>query len=266
MKSKKIISLILAITMILSIFSISASAVSMSDGTYEVQIALWHSEDDKESMAADAIDSTATIVVENNKAVMHIKCTTMKMMGFTGYVKELNIEDGNGGYTPATVESKDSNGRPTGYYFDLPHTNEYISVTMNAGVSVMPMDVSARIKVDYSTLERVEEQQSVTETTTSPIVTTTAPETTTEKQIVQTTETTTESTTESTTLIVESTTEMTETTSHSDEIDTASGATPDDEEKPSKIIKIAVIAVIVIVILGVGIGVVIFIKKRNEEE
>lgn len=195
---KKIVSCFLVLFVLIVSFTLHASATELSDGTYEVQIALWHSEDDKESMAAAAVLPTATIVVEKDKSVMHIKCTTMKMAGFTGCVRELYILDEQGNQISATLESTDSQGYPSGYCFDLPHSNEYIDVKVNPDVAIMPMDsVGARIKVDYSTLQEVE-ATTVAETTlstTSPEATTVAqttssapaPETTTQMPTTQTT-------------------------------------------------------------------------------
>ena len=162
---KKILFSILFILAILSsMFSVNAFAAEMTDGTYEVNIALWHSEDDKESMAADAIGKKATIVVENGVKTMHITSGEMSMMGIKASLQELRIADAKGNFTDAKVESRNSEGNPTGFYFTMPHTNEYITVKVNPHLAIMGnKDIGARIKVDYSTLKLIKPAETVTE-------------------------------------------------------------------------------------------------------
>lgn len=162
---KKIIFSIAFILVILSsMFSINAFAAEMADGTYEVNIALWHSEDDKESMAADAIGKKATIVVENGVKTMHLTSGEMSMMGIKASLQELRIADEKGNYTDAKVESRNSEGNPTGFYFTMPHTNEYITVKVNPHLAIMGnKDIGARIKVDYSTLKLIKSAETTTE-------------------------------------------------------------------------------------------------------
>lgn len=162
---RKFISLLFIFTLIISAFSICASALEMTDGTYEVNIALWHSEDDKESMAADSVGTKATIVVENGVKTMHITSGEMSMMGIKASLQELRIADANGNYTDAKVEFKNAEGNPTGFYFTMPHTNEYITVKVNPHLAIMGnKDIGARIKVDYSTLKLVKSAVTVTQT------------------------------------------------------------------------------------------------------
>ena len=169
---KKIIFSIAFILVILSsVFSINAFAAEMADGIYEVNIALWHSEDDKESMAADAIGKKATIVVENGVKTMHITSGEMSMMGIKASLQELRIADRNDKFTDAKVESRNSEGNPNGFYFTMPHNNEYITVKVNPHLSIMGnKDIGARIKVDYSTLKLVKAAEPLTETITETTI------------------------------------------------------------------------------------------------
>lgn len=153
---KTLLSLMLAILVCIPFFAFNASAAEMADGIYEVNIALWHSEDDKESMAASSVEATATIKVENGIRTMHIRTGEMSMMGMKASLQELRISDKNGNFADATVESKNSEGNPTGFYFTLPHTDEYITVKVNPHLSIMGnRDIGARIRVDYSTLRLI---------------------------------------------------------------------------------------------------------------
>lgn len=153
---KRLSAIIFILAILSSMFSLNAYAAEMNDGIYEVQIALWHSEDDKESMAASAVEAKATIEVENGVKTMHIKSGEMSMMGIKASLQELRIADKSGNFTDATVESKDSEGNPTGFYFTMPHTDEYITVKVNPHLAIMGnKDIGARIKVDYSTLKLI---------------------------------------------------------------------------------------------------------------
>lgn len=153
---KSFFAIVFVLVCLFSMFSLSAYAAEMADGTYEVNIALWHSEDDKESMAADAIGTKATIVVENGVKTMHITSGEMSMMGIKASLQELRIADENGTYTDAKIESKNSEGSPTGFYFTMPHTDEYITVKVNPHLAIMGnKDIGARIRVDYSTLKLI---------------------------------------------------------------------------------------------------------------
>ncbi len=161
---KKLFSIAFILVILSSFFSVNAFAVEMADGTYEVNIALWHSEDDKESMAADAIGKKATIVVENGVKTMHITSGEMSMMGIKASLQELRIADRSGNFTDAKVESKDSEGNPTGFYFTMPHTNDYITVKVNPHLAIMGnKDIGARIKVDYTTLKLIKSAETTTE-------------------------------------------------------------------------------------------------------
>lgn len=158
---KSVFSMILMLALVISALSLNAYAAEMADGTYEVNIALWHSEDDKASMAADAVGTKATIEVANGVKTMHITSGEMSMMGMKASLQELRIADKNGNFTDAKVESKNSEGDPTGFYFVMPHTDEYITVKVNPHLAIMGnKDIGARIKVDYSTLKLVKAAES----------------------------------------------------------------------------------------------------------
>lgn len=242
---KSILTFIFAFALILSAFSLNAFAVDMTDGTYEVNIALWHSEDDKESMAADAVGKKATIVVENGIKTMHITSGEMSMMGIKASLQELCIADSKGNYTDAKVESKNSEGNPTGFYFVMPHTDEYITVKVNPHLAIMGnKDIGARIKVDYSTLELVGAAEAISE----PL-----PETT----VAQTAETNGETAAESVTAVTEESEVFEEITESVEEETTVSvqeaPRNQEEENSGTFIIAASIIAAAVIIIAAVKI-------------
>lgn len=128
----------------------------IEDGTYSADVYLWHATNDTESMAASAVAKRAIIVAENGNYVMHITTQPMTLGTITASLQEIKIQEADGNYTDAQVESKDSDGNPTGFYFTLPSLDEYLAVKVNPHVAMMGnSDIDARLKVDYSTLTAV---------------------------------------------------------------------------------------------------------------
>ena len=131
------------------------------DGTYEVNVALWNATSDKESMAADALNNKAKIIVKDGKATMYISTKEMTFGTIKASLQEFYIGNSSSDYKnhSATIIEKDAQGNPTLWSFELPHENEYIDVMMNPHVAMMGnMDLGARIKVDYATLTYVSNQ------------------------------------------------------------------------------------------------------------
>ncbi|WP_418466965.1 NEAT domain-containing protein [Faecalibacillus faecis] len=131
------------------------------DGTYEVNVALWNATNDKESMAAGALNNKAKIIVKDGKATMYISTKEMTFGTIKASLQEFYIGNSSSDYKnhSATIIEKDAQGHPTLWSFVLPHENEYIDVMMNPHVAMMGnMDLGARIKVDYTTLTYVSTQ------------------------------------------------------------------------------------------------------------
>ncbi|MGX8850695.1 NEAT domain-containing protein [Amedibacillus sp. YH-ame10] len=131
------------------------TSVFESDGTYEVNVALWNATSDQASMAASAISEKATITVENGKAMMYVTSKKMMMGSITAYLQELKVNNGTE-YINAKIFMKDSNHNPTIFSFDLPSEDAMLDVKVNPMVALMGnSDIPARLKVDYTTLEKV---------------------------------------------------------------------------------------------------------------
>lgn len=267
---KRMVSVLIVTAILLCTSVFAANALEITEGTYQVNIKLWHSEDDKESMAASAIDSTAVIVVEKGVKTMHIKTGEMSMMGINASLQELRVADQNGNYTDATVEATNENGDPTGFYFTLPHTEEYITVLVNPHIALMGnKDIGARIKVDYSTLIRMDSSETTkTETVAQTQTQTTAQETenaTQEVQEIQTTQSveTTQAITESvveveSTESVETVNQIVTTTQPSSDSDTS-------EKSGGMASKIIIAAVIVLVFACTVTGIVVYKEKKEDQ-
>lgn len=130
------------------------------DGTYSVEVDLWNASKDQPSMAADAIDKIATVIVKDGIATMYITTKEMTLGTIKASLQELYIGSINGDYksNPATIVNKDSNGNPNMWSFTLPNEDELIDVVVNPHVTIMGnSDIAARLKVDYSTLKFISE-------------------------------------------------------------------------------------------------------------
>lgn len=136
------------------------------DGTYSVEIALWNATQDKISMAAGAVDSKATVVVKDGVATMYISTKEMTMGTIKAWLEELYIGSSTSEYknNPATIVSKNNDGKATMWSFVLPNEEELFDVVVNPHVAMMGnMDIPARMKVDYTTLVKVSDSTSVPE-------------------------------------------------------------------------------------------------------
>lgn len=136
------------------------------DGTYRVDIALWNAKEDKASMAASAIDDSAIIIVKDGVAKMYISTKKMTFGTMVAYLQELKVKKGSS-FEMASIYSKDSAGNPNIFAFDLPSEDEYLDVLVNPHVAMMGnADIEARLKVDYTSLDKVSDE------TTAPTITT----------------------------------------------------------------------------------------------
>ncbi len=110
---KRILAMILAVTALLSVFAVSASAKDS-----KVDIKLWHATKDKASMA-QVLGDKATVTEKDGKIYMTVTTKSMEMMGIKGDLTALRVSDGHGGYVDATVTGKDKKGLPTGFTFPV---------------------------------------------------------------------------------------------------------------------------------------------------
>lgn len=134
---------------------------TLEDGTYDVPVDVLKENSDDQSMAADALNNKAKIIVKDGKATMYISTKEMTFGTIKASLQEFYIGNSSSDYKnhSATIIEKDAQGHPTLWSFVLPHENEYIDVMMNPHVAMMGnMDLGARIKVDYTTLTYVSTQ------------------------------------------------------------------------------------------------------------
>lgn len=133
----------------------------LSNGRYQVNIALWHATSDKESMGNGAIVPTALIDVKNGKYTMTVATQEMTISSITASLVTLQIKQEDGTYVDAT-KSGDN------FKFVLPSTDEYIDVKMDPQVEIMGDGLlDARLKIDWHTLKSVSSSTTIGSSTSS---------------------------------------------------------------------------------------------------
>lgn len=144
---------------------------NLKDGLYELPVALWHATKDQESMAASSVNETARVLVENGEITVYIYTMPMTFGSITASLQEMKVEQSDGTWVNAVVETKSSDGNPTCFSFSLDKLQQFINVKVNPHVEMMGnSDLDARIKFDLTSIKYVSED------TDSDVLT--APETT----------------------------------------------------------------------------------------
>lgn len=149
---------VIAIFMLLAVMCVphTAFAAADQDGTYTVSIQLWHAEKDEESMGNSFVAPIAQIHVENGqKTITVVSKESVDNFQFWYYT--------DGSVTGETAEAQmqenveiGGTAYPLGFTFPLVTDDEYVGVKFQA--SIMPISPSARVKIDYSTLQPVTEK------------------------------------------------------------------------------------------------------------
>ena len=129
---------------------------NLSDGTYEIPVALWHATQDKASMAAASFNGTARIVVKNGKITVYVYTKPMTFGAITASLQEMKIGQADGSWVNAVIETKGNDGNPTCFSFTLNKLNQYITVKVNPHVEMMGnQDLDARLKFDLNAIKQV---------------------------------------------------------------------------------------------------------------
>ena len=77
---------------------------STQDGTYSVEVDLWNASKDQPSMAADAIDKIATVIVKDGIATMYVTTKEMTLGTIKASLQELYIGSINGDYNQIQLQ------------------------------------------------------------------------------------------------------------------------------------------------------------------
>ena len=126
------------------------------DGTYKVNVKFLNASKDEASMANDALEEIAKIVIKNGVAKIYISTKPITMGTITASLQTLEYENLDGTYSYADITSRSSDGNPTGFTFTLPSYEETLNIKVNPMVTFMGnQPIAARLNVDYSTIEKV---------------------------------------------------------------------------------------------------------------
>lgn len=137
-------------------------AEELKDGTYTVNIALWHQFMDKPSMGNKGIIPEAELEVKDGKATMFIETQIIQVTGITASVVSFfNFNEEKQDFTKAEAHAYnfeiDGQKRPKIFLFPIKPGSEYYRCMVDPKVEVMgDKPIEARLKVDWSSLKLVE--------------------------------------------------------------------------------------------------------------
>lgn len=127
---------------------------NLKDGVYELPVALWHATKDTLSMASSSFNSTARVVVTNGKMRVYTYTKPMTFGNITASLQEMKVQQSNGNFVNAIVETKSNDGNPTCFSFPLDKLNKFVSVKVNPRVEIMGnQDLDARLKFNVDAIK-----------------------------------------------------------------------------------------------------------------
>lgn len=129
-------------------------AIQLEDGTYRIPVALWNATSDKASMASSSLEETAKLVVKDGKMTVYIYTKPMSFGAITASLQEMKVEQSDGSWVNAVVESKSADGNPTCFSFALDELKPFVAVKVNPHVAMMGnQDLDARLKFDLTSIK-----------------------------------------------------------------------------------------------------------------
>lgn len=164
---KRVIAVVMAALMALSVFAFSAVAAAkkdIPDGEYQVEVAEWKADEDSNSHA-QMIEQVADLSVKNG-----VRTITLKTKGYTmpkdnpmkSYIKSMRVKGADGRYFEATPVGTNSAGYPAAYTFVLPSDDDVIPFQQQSMLKLGSLEtgsahgrggyVDMRLKIYYDTL------------------------------------------------------------------------------------------------------------------
>lgn len=185
---KKVLSIIMAILMVLSVASVSVLAASKSsssskksstktsssakkktakklgDGVYEVPFSMWHAKEDRASMGNFSVEQTSKVTIKNGKITAVIYCKNLAeefkdmdlsaMLHSNGKKAWMKVEDGKGGWNDVKVIATWPDGSQKEIEVPLPSQKTYYKTKSESGTKEMG-EVEARLKFDWANAKKV---------------------------------------------------------------------------------------------------------------
>ncbi|MPW24259.1 hypothetical protein GC105_00420 [Alkalibaculum sp. M08DMB] len=134
----------------------------IEDGRYEIQVYLWHATADQPSMANISFNHTAIMDIKDGVRTLSFSTHPMKLGTIEAVLHTFQYKDMDGNYQFAEIIAYENGGLPSAFRFVLPSEEEFIDVKVDPQVEQMGNQVlDARLKLDYSTLEKVEDDKAL---------------------------------------------------------------------------------------------------------
>ena len=161
--SRKIISFLLILTMMISTFAFNVMAsttfkfgsaeTELSTGEYDVSVKLMNASNiANASMAGSCIAGGSLKVDENGNATIYVDLQAVSVFGITAFASDWKIYQDNNtssSTVDATVEKTDADGNVTQISFAVPNKT-WDGVYLNMSVQAMGMSPDAYLSIDYA--------------------------------------------------------------------------------------------------------------------
>lgn len=165
---KKVLGFLLLFCLLLP-QSLLAEPLLLDDGTYEVDVALWHAYEDKLSMGSDGIDKKAELVKEGDKVTLYLSMKPITALSLTTSVERFFILDkAQKNYIRGLptvfdlVISPEEKARPSVILLPLKEKEAFYSVLVDPGISLMGEDpIKARLYVDWEKIQPLQEEGAI---------------------------------------------------------------------------------------------------------
>lgn len=149
--------------------SLLAEPLSLNDGSYEVEVSLWHAHEDKLSMGSDGIDKKAELLVKGGEAKLYLSMKPITAFSLTSSLERFFILDKTkGAYIGASPKifelelSPNSKKRPSLMLVPLSEKADFYSVLVDPGISLMGDDpIKARLHINWESLTPLKEEGSL---------------------------------------------------------------------------------------------------------
>lgn len=146
--------------------SVLAEPLLLDEGSYEVEVSLWHAHEDKLSMGSDGIDKRAELLVTEGEARLYLSMKPITAFSLTSSVERFFILDKNkASYVSASPKafdlalSAEVKKRPSLMLVPLSEKTDFYSVLVDPGISLMGDDpIKARLHINWESLSPLKEE------------------------------------------------------------------------------------------------------------
>lgn len=170
MRKNSLIMLVLIVASYISLGTIiySHNNEALEEGYYKIPVNLWHYKEDKESMGSMALTNQAEIHKKDQQTYLYINSKKMEFANILSTLINIYyLDEDSKVYKKSkaydyVVSIPDTNEKfPSMFELPIKENQEYIDVMVDPKVEVMgDQPIKARIKLDYTKLEKIDEDKS----------------------------------------------------------------------------------------------------------